>query len=483
MKVGIGFSFYLVYFLIIAGITWLLVLRSFDSVEEGASQAAEEVLVDTANILAERASIDVVDDKIIIQPTVKLIDRYLQRLTNANIYGRWKNIPDLHVYITNQTGIVLYDSQGKRTGDDFSSWRDVYLTLRGDYGARSSAFDPANQTPTAKEDALYIAAPIYNAGQEIIGVLTVYKPVLALDDYISGQTKQIRQYTWMLFLFALVIGAAMTWLLSRSISKLVDYANALAQGKKIASPTMQQHELRTLANSITHMREEIDGKNYVEDYIHTLTHELKTPITGIQSAAELLQSPMPEDKKQHFAKLIVNASERMTRLIERVLKLAVLEKQGALTQLTTINLAQLVQRIVKSREIQLQQKEIALDLQLNDSMSLAGEALLIEQAFSNILDNAIDFTPFNSTIYIQLKEQDGNIRLSITDEGPGIPEYAMHKVFERFFSTARPDTSQRSTGLGLSFVKEILALHGGEVMVTNKLNGGANIALVFQSHP
>ena len=487
MRFGIGFRYYLMYFLIIGGLAWLIVLKAFEGVDESATQAAEEVLIDSANILAELVSTQVKDDVVEVQQVATLVNQYLERRMDAHIYSHHKTTPDLHIYITDKQGIVLYDSTGRSTGEDFSRWRDVWYTLKGEYGARSSAFDPAVIEPLPDERALYIAAPIYNQTRDVVGVLTVFKPVITLGDYINLQMDRIRQYAFGVFIFALVFGAAMTWLLTRSVGKLVTYANRLAKGEKAVPPRMQQTELQKLSDSITHMRDELDGKTYVEDYIHTLTHELKTPITGIQGAAELLQSPLPEDKKQHFATHILNASERMTLLIERVLQLASLEKQTDLKQVETIDLPALVDRVLQSRSIKRQSKNVSIETDLKNKAVIRGDKLLVEQALGNVLDNAIDFSPVDSTIRVILREQDKKVVLSVVDEGDGFPDYALKRVFERFYSTARADTAKQSTGLGLSFVKEIMTLHDGEVVIgnnsdsdnSNDKKGGAIVKLLF----
>lgn len=483
MRFGIGFRYYLMYFLIIGGLAWLIVIKAFEGVDESTTQAAEEVLIDSANILAELVSTQVKDDEIEVSPVAKLVDQYLDRKIDAHIYSHHKTAPNMHIYITNKQGLVLYDSTGRSTGEDFSRWRDVYFTLEGEYGARTSGFDPAVIDPQSDERALYIAAPIYNQEHDIVGVLTVFKPVITLGGYINLQMDRIRQYASAVFIFALIFGAAMTWLLTRSVGKLVTYANRLAKGEKAVPPRMQQTELQKLADSITHMRDELDGKTYVEDYIHTLTHELKTPITGIQGAAELLQSPLPEDKKKHFATHILNASERMTLLIERVLQLASLEKQTDLNQVETLALPSLIDRVLQSRSIKRQSKNVAIETDIETQSLIRGDKLLVEQALGNVLDNAIDFSPVDSTIRVILSEENKKVVLSVIDEGDGFPDYALKRVFERFYSTARSDTAKQSTGLGLSFVKEIMTLHDGEVVIANTAyndkQGGAIVKLIF----
>jgi two-component system, OmpR family, sensor histidine kinase CreC len=93
---------------------------------------------------------------------------------------------------------------------------------------------------------------------------------------------------------------------------------------------------------------------------------------------------------------------------------------------------------------------------------------LLRRAVSNLLDNALDFSPEGSTVQIELTVQRRSVQIAVRDEGPGIPDYAQDKVFEKFYSLARPHSKKKSTGLGLSFVKEIASLHRGRIELDNR---------------
>ena len=109
-------------------------------------------------------------------------------------------------------------------------------------------------------------------------------------------------------------------------------------------------------------------------------------------------------------------------------------------------------------------------------MTVQGDALLLRQAIGNLLDNAIAFAPPASALMLDASKADGMIHLSLSDNGPGIPDYAMPRIFERFYSLARP-AAAKSTGLGLPFVHEVALLHGGSVTVSNRAEGGVRACL------
>ena len=114
-------------------------------------------------------------------------------------------------------------------------------------------------------------------------------------------------------------------------------------------------------------------------------------------------------------------------------------------------------------------------------VTVLGEAFWLEQAISNVLDNAIDFTPPHHNISIHLSQSAQQTLLSISNQGHAIPEYALSRVFERYYSLPRPNSHHKSTGLGLTLVQEVMSLHHGQASIANT-NDGVCVSLVFFHH-
>ena len=117
-------------------------------------------------------------------------------------------------------------------------------------------------------------------------------------------------------------------------------------------------------------------------------------------------------------------------------------------------------------------RKLVVDVQIPEDMVVPGDPLLLHLAVSNLVQNAVDFSPQNGRITVTCTWSGDTIDLCIDDEGPGIPEFARSRVFEKFFSLERPDTGRKSTGLGLNFVNEVAALHGGTASVSNLADRG-----------
>lgn len=217
---------------------------------------------------------------------------------------------------------MLFDSENKAVGQDYSRWNDVWLTLRGQYGARSTAKDAADPNSTV----MYVAAPIISDGR-IIGVLSVGKPNAAMAPVIKRSERRILWASAVLLGIALAIGAGMVWWINRSIARLTRYADSVTENRPLALPALGSSELRKLAQALESMRIKLEGKNEIEQYVYALTHELKSPLAAIRGAAEILREGPPADVVTRFTENILAQNTRMQALVETLLRQARLENR------------------------------------------------------------------------------------------------------------------------------------------------------------
>ncbi|AQZ94585.1 two-component system sensor histidine kinase CreC [Halopseudomonas phragmitis] len=470
----------LVAWFVLAGLATLLFLNSIlNQLPSSVRQASEEVLVDSANLLAEAAGLHWEQGFAQGTPFAEALQRYQQRPLDAHIWSRQKTRTELIVYLTDSQGRVLLHSDPALVGEDFSSWRDVALTLRGEYGARTSRADPEDEATTF----MHVAAPVFNAG-ELVGVLTLAQPTASLQPFITLAHGYFWKRGGLILLGALLLGAALSIWITRSIRRLVEYVERVRHGERISAPRLGERELDRLARATEAMRAEIDGKAYVEQYVHTLTHEMKSPLSAIRGAAELLQETnVPEQARQRFLSNIDSESQRLQRLVDRLLSLASVEKRQHLEHPERLDLAALAERELESKRPQIERKQLTLHQQQTGDCQLEGEAFLLEQTISNLLDNAIEFSLPGGLILLQLSANEQQVRLTVSNDGPPVPDYALERVFERFYSLPRPDGQRKSTGLGLSFVREVAQLHQGKISLRNRPTGGVEVELELPRHP
>ena len=475
----ISLKIFLGYFLLVGLAAWFVLTIFVDEVKPGVRQAMEDTLVDTANVLAELAVEDVKAGNIASGGFARGLAQYQARAkypnkSLADISGIKKQSADYRVYITDINGIVIFDSSNFAVGQDYSKWNDVYLTLRGKYGVRSSPIVPnASKSDLSRSDSImYIAAPIKD-GSAIIGSLTVAKSNRTVLPFIERAQYKIIRWGALLLVLSLIIGSLFTWRFTRKINALRDYAINISQGKKATPPTSSNDELTDLAKAMQTMRTELDGKQYVQTNVQHLTHELKSPITAIQGALELISPNMPPDDQARFLAQIKTQSTRVQTIIQNMLGLATIEHQQQLNLVVNVNLNDLIQTQIKH----LAEKSHALQANIHaacrPTIILQADSFLLGQAIYNLLENALDFSPPNSEIYVNVIEENKQIQITVKDQGTGIPDYALDKIFDKFYSLPRPATNQKSTGLGLNFVQEVAKLHGGSVNLKNHAEGGA----------
>ena len=276
----LGLRIFLVYALFI-GLTGYFVLNTvMKEIRPGVRQSTEETLVDTANLLAEILRDDVKNGTLGQSHWQELLKAYGNRQPGATIWGLPKNQVNHRIYVTDAKGIVLLDSTGEAVGQDYSKWNDVYLTLRGEYGARSTRSDPDDATSSV----MHVGAPIRDNG-EIIGVVTVAKPNSSLQPYVDRTERRLLWYGAGLVVLGLLLGALLSWWLTVALRRLTAYAEAVSEGRRAELPHYRGGELKQLSTAVEHMRTQLEGKAYVEHYVHTLTHELKSPLAAIRGAA------------------------------------------------------------------------------------------------------------------------------------------------------------------------------------------------------
>lgn len=458
---------FLVYFLLTGLSVWSLFQSVTTELIPGMRQALEEVLIDTSNVLAEIVEQELSEGRIASGEFANQVQAFKSRNLSSRIYSHLRTDTNLEVYITDRDGIVRYDSTGRDVGEDYSRWNDVYLTLQGKYGARTTRID----VDDPNSSVMHVAAPVLLDG-EIIGVVTVAKPSSSVLPYLDRAINAIKTKTFAFLLLSLFLMILMTWWLTNSIRALTRYARGVQQGERVAVPALREQELAHLAGAMEEMRISLEGKDYVENYLHTLTHELKSPLTAIQSAAELLQDELPAADRRRFADNIARESDRLRQVVEQLLRLAELEKRRQIRDSELLDGAALVRQLVEQKASVLQERSVRIDDSRLRAGQVNGERFLLQQAISNLLDNAISFSPDGGCITLEGLVEGALWTLVVSDEGPGIPDYAMDKVFDRFYSLSRPAGGSKSSGLGLSLVREVAELHHGRVRLDNGPGGG-----------
>ena len=506
--------------LIICGVVAFTQL--FGYVKPTAQQVIEDTLLDTSKLLAASLQMPL--------SSGQLYDEQYQTKLDAAFIGaptiskttdpeyKNKSPSSFRIYVTDDKGVVIYDSlpePDNDEGQDYSRWNDVYLTLNGQYGARSTTLDHNQRDGTV----MYVAQPIKDETGNLIGIISVGKPVASVLPYLDDTRNRMLITALLMSIAALILAGLVAWWLKQSISLVTQFTSALAEDTK--KPYFYLgHELNSLTDTIESMKHRLENRAYVTDYVHTLTHELKSPLTAIRASSELLEDDgLDKEDQQMLIQSIGEQSIKMQQLIDRLLLLAKVEQPTFKLNRQLTPLLPLLQTLAKDNSAKLQQQHLApIDIYLDNkrvtetatlspnalaNTSVFADQFWLVQVLQNVLDNAIHFADSTVSIYLHSIAQHGSaqtVTIDIFNNGKLLPEYAVDKAFDRYFSLSHQsqaaekisehlsnfsvenhstfDTTQiqpsmasntlkKGTGLGLTLVKQVIEHHGGQVTINN----------------
>ncbi len=263
--------------------------------------------------------------------------------------------------------------------------------------------------------------------------------------------------------------------------KLIKYVIRLAKGEDPDPPKIRLQEFSQIVDAIDNLQSKLKGKKYIETFLSSIAHEVRTPLAGIKANTETLNLSMSSDEFIQSRNNILESNARMALIVDSLLDLAQLEQQNKTLKITKFNAQEAVKNILNNPDIDKKIKDKNIHVKtINLNVFLEGNQALIEMGLSNILNNAIDFSFKDKNISIKAMVIKGNTSIEVLDQGVGIPDNMINRIHNKFVSTPRPDTGRRSTGLGLSIVKIIMDLHNGAFKISNNPEGEGSIAtLVF----
>ena len=477
-KLNIGTKLFLLYFIVSSSLLWLFAQRT-------TFESAKSVLVEVSSLMSRVASQNNKDGEIDLETFETLIVNYLRSQRNTIDKNSPQKLENLAIYVTDKDGLLVLDSRGLTLGKDMRDANEVESALSGVTDSTSVVMEEAAGSKKArgavieyflKSRFLNASNPIYGNNGEIIGTVVVVAPLIDL----MGESYLLR-FIFYIFVISLLFGFLGSYRISRNINRIQKYTSNLFGGEDVLMPDLN-NQFNKLARTIRDARADVELKDDVEQYIDTLAHELRTPITGIQLTAENLLTPMSDKQRKRFVENILESNRHMDILVNRLLELSRIERREALKNVEMLNIKEAVNTVLKapSRVKTILDKDLNIDIQISSNATLNGEKILLEQAIGNIVNNALDFSPASGKITMKASQTNNAITIIVLDDGAGIPPQVINKLFTRFFSVTRPDTGTRGNGLGLRFVRKIMKLHGGEVSLQNRfIQQGAEARLRF----
>ncbi|MDQ1597950.1 MAG: two-component system, OmpR family, sensor histidine kinase SenX3 [Microbacteriaceae bacterium] len=215
------------------------------------------------------------------------------------------------------------------------------------------------------------------------------------------------------------------------------------------------------------------------DFVANISHELKTPIGAVGLLAEALQAASDEpDQVRRFAKRLTKEAERLARITQEIIELSRLQAADALTRPEVVQIDHVIALAIDQNRVAADSSRVTIVSGGDAGAEVYGDEPLLAVALHNLIANAIQYSPKGSRVGVGVSNSDGIVEIAVTDQGIGIPDEELDRVFERFFRID-PARSRHTggTGLGLSIVKHVVQNHGGDVRVWSQPGNGSTFTI------
>lgn len=282
-------------------------------------------------------------------------------------------------------------------------------------------------------------------------------------------------------LLGCVIAICVGKLIIRPIQNMGNAFDELSRGNfQVKVPEDERlMEIREMAQRFNAMAYDLGHiETLRSDFVANVSHEFKTPIAAIEGYATLLQNPcITKEKHDHYVKIILDNTRRLSSMSGNILLLSKLENQETVMDKTEYRLDEQIRECILTLESKWDRKEIELDLNL-PKISYYGSKPLLEQVWLNILDNAIRYTPAGGCIRVTLTHMANCVRIAIADNGCGMSEEVQRHIFEKFYQ-GDPSRKSDGNGLGLALVNRIIVLCKGDIQVRSAPGEGSEFMITL----
>ncbi|MBC2114424.1 HAMP domain-containing histidine kinase [Listeria innocua] len=293
------------------------------------------------------------------------------------------------------------------------------------------------------------------------------------------QFGELRIFFAMILVFTSIISILFVLISGRYIVKpVVKLTNATKKIRRgnydVALEVRRKDEIGQLADSFAKMASELEKSEAArQEFVANVSHELQSPLTSMQGFARLLGSgTLTEKEQKEYLTVLSEETTRLSSLTKQLLTLASLDQESELRKKEPVQLAEQWRQLIQMTEWSWREKELTINLELAD-INYSGDAELLYQVWSNLLNNAIKYTPQGGDIQVRLYEETTNVFVEVWNSGAGISKEDMAKIFERFYKASQSRTRKEgSSGLGLSICKKIITLHHGEISVESNTEKG-----------
>lgn len=355
---------------------------------------------------------------------------------------------------------------------------EVISALNGKYGAITRLSAGGQKSLT-----LYSAIPIFD-NKDVAGAVLVSQSTYSILKDLYEIRKEILKIFLITIIFAFLISILLDLTISKPIIRLRNEAQNLLdkKGRLIGhfQESNRRDEIGVLARSLKELTRRLGSHlSFIESFSADLSHEMKNPLASIQNAIDICLNIKNKKEQKRFLEMIRKDALRMERLLRGIRELTKIDISIDEEKKENIDPIKIINQIIEGYKLRGIKQKINIDIKKPDILlHIVPERFV--QILENLIDNAVSFSPIDSTIIIKIMKKNSNCEINIIDHGMGIENENMDKIFQRFFSY-RPGNNDKNkhSGLGLSIVKSIIEAYNGTITAKNRKECGAEFKIIL----
>ena len=385
--------------------------------------------------------------------------------------GRLATVVGARVTIVDLTGAVVGDSREGVVGSDANALPEIAAARTNGVGRATR--DDANGSVT------FVAVP---ATDEL--VVRVGAPLADVEGPLDAMRGRLLYASVLAVLVAILLAVLASRVAARPLRAMTEAAEGIARGDydrplPPASPDEFGRLSSTLAALATQLSSDMTRIRQLEairrDFVANLSHELRTPVTAIQGYAEtLMSSPRSEKDQRRYVEIMHRHAARISTLVSALLRLSEIEARTPSDRVQEpVDVGAIAEHVANSMRPRAEEREVLIELDLPKRLTARGDPLGVEQIIDNLVDNALKYGGSPGAVHIGGKVVGDRVLLTVSDEGPGIEEEHLPRLFERFYRVDKGRSREEGgTGLGLSIVKHLVESMEGNIRVTSEVGHG-----------
>jgi len=397
----------------------------------------------------------------------------LEQLTEENVAEAMAVAEDTglsRVLVTDEAGRVLYDTrESDNATGDYLLYTEIVQALFGD-DAFSCIYENGAFRSRASSPVLY--------QNQIIGAVYAYEYDTEQAALLEGLQENLLRWSAAIGGVVLLLSLLLSRMLTGKISRLLTAIRKVREGAYSHRAEIPGHdEISQIGDEFNSLTDRLQTtENARRRFVSDASHELKTPLAAIRLLSDsILQTDnMDQETTREFVADIGREAERLSRITEDLLRLTRLDSGVVERPSAAVELLPVLERVMRMMELVAQEKGVSLTYQAAEGCRVFAAQDELHQVIYNLVDNAVKYSGRGGDVLVTLKKEKNQVVLTVEDNGPGIPEEDLPRIFERFYRVDKARSrAAGGTGLGLSIVRDTVLRRGGSVDVANRTEGGA----------